>query len=135
MIKLTEKELNQLHWVIKEIELLKVQKQELNSMSYIKAQKISGMPFGSGISDSVSERAIKIREVEELIEIKITELFILRGRIERYINEIEDVELRLIIRLRSINNLSWDQIGEEIGMDRRTASRKYYGQFAHNAHR
>ncbi len=35
-----------------------------------------------------------------------------------------------IIRYRVINNLSWDEIGAAIYMDRRTASRKFYNYIA-----
>lgn len=124
---MTEKELNQLHYINKEIEVLKNQLGELKSRSVIKGQEITDMPFGSGTSDKTASFALAIREVEELYEIKLRELYVVRGRIERYINTIEDAELRLIVRLRSINNMNWFDIGSEIGMDRRTASRKYYG--------
>ncbi len=123
---MTEKELNQLHWINKEIGVLKKQKEELESRSYCKGQEITDMPFGSGISDKVADRAVAMQEINELYEIKLKELYVVRGRIERYINTIEDDETRLIIRLRCINNMNWEDIGDEIGMDRRTASRKYY---------
>jgi hypothetical protein len=135
----TEKELNQLHYINKEIEVLKEQLDELKSRSVIKGQEITGMPFVSGTSDKTAQIAVAIREVEELYEIKLRELYVVRGRIERYINTIEDNELRLIVRLRSINNMFWEDIGAEMNMDRRTASRKYYrfikeNKVAHNAH-
>ncbi len=137
---LTEKELNQLHWINKEIQVLKKQKEELESRSLIKGQDLNGMPHVSGTSDKTANAALAIREIEELYEIKLRELFLVRGRIERYINTIEDSETRLIIRLRCINNMNWDEIGWEIGMDRRTASRKYFRfinetKLAHNAHK
>ncbi len=138
MIDTTEKELNQLHYINKEIEVLKEQLDELKSRSVIKGQEITGMPFVTGTSDKTACIAIAIREVEELYEIKLRELYLVRGRIERYINTIEDAELRLIVRLRCINNMRWEDIGAEMSMDRRTASRKYYkfireNKVAHNA--
>jgi hypothetical protein len=123
---LTEKELNQLHWINKEIEVLKRQKEELESKSYIKGQEITDMPFGTGTTNKTCDRAVAMQELNELYEIKLKELYLVRGRIERYINSIDDAELRLILRLRCINNMNWDNIGDEIGMDRRTASRKYF---------
>lgn len=110
---MTEKELNQLHWINKEIGVLKNQLEDLKSKSYVKGQEITDMPFGSGTSDKTADRAVAIREIEELYEIKLKELYLVRGRIERYINTVEDAEMRLIIRLRSINNLSWEQIAAE----------------------
>ena len=64
-------------------------------------------------------------EIRELIDLSLKKLLHTRAEIERFLQEVEDPELRLIIRLRSINNLGWQEIGEELGMDRRTASRKY----------
>ena len=135
---MTEKELNQLHYINKEIEVLKEQLDELKSRSVIKGQEITGMPFVTGTSDKTAQIAVAIREIEELYEIKLRELYVVRNRIERYINTIEDAELRLIVRLRSINNMFWEDIGVEMNMDRRTASRKYYkfineNKVAHNA--
>ncbi|MDF2537427.1 MAG: hypothetical protein K0S76_448 [Herbinix sp.] len=112
--------------------MLKKQLEELKSRSYIKGQEITDMPFGSGTSDKTCDRAIAELEIEELYDIKLKELYLVRGRIERYINAVDDTELRLILRLRCINNMNWDCIGDEIGMDRRTASRKYYKYIKEN---
>ena len=79
---------------------------------------------------------MRIEEIKNLIDISVKKLLYTRAEIERFLQEIEDPELRLIIRLRSINHLGWQEIGEELGMDRRTASRKYQKfcdeVFAHN---
>lgn len=130
---MTEKELNQLHWINKEIGVLKQQLEDLKTRSYIKGQEITDMPFGSGTSDKTAERAIAIREIEELYEIKLKELYLVRGRIERYINTIKDDEIRLIIRLRCINNMTWEDIASEVGYERTTVSKKYRQYISHNS--
>ena len=129
---MTEKELNQLHWINKEIGVLKNQLEELKSRSYIKGQEITDMPFGSGTSDKVADRAIAIREIEELYEIKLKELYVVRGRIERYIDNVDDDRERLIIRLRCINNMEWEDIGQERGYERTTVAKIYHGHFKAN---
>ena len=136
---LTEKELNQLHYINIEIEVLKNQLDELKSRSMIKGQEITGMPFVTGTSDKTAQIAIAIREIEELYEIKLRELYLVRGRIERYINTIDDSELRLIVRLRSINNMRWEDIGRELGYHRTRVSQIYHEHFkpkkhSHNSH-
>lgn len=118
---------------------MKNQLNELKARSIVKGHEITGMPFASGTSDKTANRAVAILEVEELYEIKLHELCLVRERIEKYIDAVEDAELRIILRLRCINNMFWEDIGTEIGMDRRTASRKYYKfikseKVAHNAH-
>ena len=134
---MTEKELNQLHWINKEIGVLKNQLEELKSRSMIKGQEITDMPFGSGTSDKTADRALAIREIEELYEIKLKELYLVRARIERYINSIDDDTERLIIRLRCINSLRWDDIGKEMGYHRTRVSQIYHRHLtkhSHNSH-
>lgn len=123
---MTEGELNKLHFINKEIGVLKKQKEDLEMRSYVSGQQITDMPFGTGTSNKTCDRAVAMQEINELYEIKLRELFVTRAKIERYINIIDDSETRLILRLRCINNMNWDEIGDEVGMDRRTASRKYF---------
>lgn len=57
---------------------------------------------------------------------------------EKILQGVDDAEMRLILRMRCINNSSWEEIGARLGMDRRTASRKFNAYFAgekiaHNA--
>lgn len=134
MINTTEKELNQLHYINKEIEVLKDQLDELKSRSLIKGQEITGMPFVGGTSDKTCSMAIAIREIEELYEIKLRELYVVRSRLERYINTIDDDEIRLIVRLRCINNMRWDDIAREVGWERTTVSKRFRKYISHKSH-
>ena len=129
---MTEKELNQLHWINKEIGVLKKQKEELESNSYCKGQIITDMPTARGTSDKVGDRAIAMQEINELYEIKLKELYVVRGRIERYINTVDDDRERLIIRLRCINNMEWEDIGQEVGYHRTRVSQIYRNHFKTN---
>ena len=126
---LTEKELNQLHYINKEIEVLKKQLDELKSRSLIKSQELTGMPLAPGTSDKTAQIALAIREIEELYEIKLRELYVVRGRIERYINTIENDTERIIIRLRCVNNMRWEDIGQELGYHRTRVSQIYRRHF------
>ena len=133
---MTEKELNQLHYINKEIEVLKNQLDELKSRSLLKSQEFTGMPHAPGISDKTAQIAVAIREIEELYEIKLRELYVVRGRIERYINSIENDTERVIMRLRCINNMRWENIGNELGYHRTRVSQIYHNHFkhSHNSH-
>lgn len=93
----------------------------------------------SGTSDKVGNLACKLSELRDLYELKLEELYIQRTRIERFINNIGDAEIRCIVRYRSVSLKTWEEIGDKLGYDRRTVSRKYYnyinnGKIAHNAH-
>ena len=84
------------------------------------------------------EWKVKIHEGRHEREIKATKDKLREKRIrlqqqvnafEDFLSRMEDPEVRLILRLRCIDNLTWDAIGAEMHMDRRTAARKYYGFF------
>jgi hypothetical protein len=133
---MTEKELNQLHWLKKEIAKLNEELHKLENKSEVRAQVITGMPFGTGIGDNTANSAIELAEVKALLALSIAKAEIERTKLERYINSIEDAEIRLIVRLRHINHLHWDEIGYEMNMDRTTVSKKYYRflKLSHNSH-
>lgn len=135
---MTEKDMGQMYYLNKEIERLNEELNWMECKSMMKSPILTGMPFGGGVSDKTADYAVRIEEIRNLIDISVKKLLYTRAEIERFLQEIEDPELRLIIRLRSINHLGWQEIGEELGMDRRTASRKYQkfcGEvFAHNVH-
>ena len=133
---MTEKDIGQMYYLNKEIERLNEELNWMECKSMMKSPILTGMPFGGGVSDKTADYAVRIEEIRNLIDISVKKLLHTRAEIERFLQEIEDPELRLIIRLRSINHLGWQEIGEELGMDRRTASRKYQKfcdeVFAHN---
>jgi len=56
---------------------------------------------------------------------KLDELMDERARIEEYIESIDNATIRMILRLRYINGLKWDQIGREIGYTERQCRRIY----------
>lgn len=133
---MTEKELNEIHYIIIELKRLQKEKEELESKSIVKGQEITGMPGGSVTSDKVADYAVELAEIKELIDLQIKRLYIVRTKIERYIETIEDAEIRLIIRLRAINNMRWEDIGAELGMERTTVSKKYrnFLKVSHKSH-
>jgi hypothetical protein len=125
---LTKQELSQCYYLNKEIEQLERELRELDGKEY-KPTNYSGMPHGSGISDDVSRLATQRAELHKLISLKLEECMIARTRIERYINGVEDSELRMILRLRHINGLSFQQIAFSIGGHDESAPRKKYNKF------
>lgn len=131
---LSEKELRRIYYINKEITRLQKDLGELRCTLGAKGQEITGMPFVGGTSDKTGSTAVKMQEVTELIEIKLKELYIERARVERYINTIEDSELRIILRLRCIHNMTWSKIERELPMSERTAKRKYYNHFKQLSH-
>lgn len=133
---MTEKELNQLHYLNIEIVHLKEEIMKLENESEVRAQVLTGMPFGSVLSDPTGDKGTELSENKMLLNLNLARAEIEKNKLERFIASIKDSEMRIIIRLRHINSLTWEEIGEELHMDRRTASRKYikFLKSAHNAH-
>jgi hypothetical protein len=122
---MTKQELSQCYWLNREIQQLQRELNELDGKEH-KAINYSGMPHGSGISDDVARLATQRAELHKLISLKLEECMIARTRIERYINSIEESEMRMILRLRHINGLTWLQVALHIGkQDANYPWRKY----------
>ena len=137
---MTEKEARQIFFINKEIEQLKIDLKNLeDSRTYCKALTLSGIPSGRNRKKQLDEFMIQRQQLEEMIKTAIKKRQKESIKFNKFLETIEDSEIRLILRLRCIENQSWEEIGQRCSMDRRTASRKYYGFFrkkkvAHNAH-
>ncbi len=135
---MTLEESKQIHYIIKEISVLQRELAELKMKNPYKQNIINDMPRGGGGSSDISDYASEVMELEDMLNYSLRKLQIERKKFEKFLTTVEDSEMRLILRLRCINNMGWFDIGEELNMDRRTASRKFYDFFkkqkdAHNA--
>ena len=130
---ITIDELNQVYYINKEIKQLYEELANIKQQSFMKNITISDMPRGGESKDIFTEYTDDVMEIESIIQYSLIRLQRAKKKAEKFLTTVDDPELRLIMRLRCINNMSWQDIGDEIGMDRRTASRKFYGYF-HNAH-
>ena len=128
---MTREELGKFRSIQKEVELIK---KELNTITeeyvtdkvtgsmvehpYILTHfKISGYDSGGYSS--------KVKRLERKLKRKLDELMDERARIEEYIESIDNTTVRIILRLRHINGLGWNQIGNELGYSERQCRRKY----------
>ena len=132
----TEKELNQLHYINTEIKQLKYEIADLENKSIVKAQVITGMPFGSGVGDPTGVKGTELSERKILLNLALSKAEIEKNRIERFISSIDDTEIRIIIRLRHINSLTWEEIGDEVHLSRTGVYKKYkrFLKQEHNSH-
>ena len=126
---MTREELGKLRSIQKEIELIK---KELNTITYV-TDKVTGSmvehPYiftSFKISGYDSEGySVKVKRLERKLKRKLDELMDERARIEEYIESIDNATVRMILRLRYINGLGWNQIGNELGYSERQCRRKY----------
>ncbi len=133
---MTEKELKQLYWLKKEIKQIDNELQKLENMSLTKSPIITGLPFGNDKSDSVANYSCDIVDLETKLKEKKQKCIDNVARVEDFIDNIEDSEIRQIFRFRHIDGLSWDDIAGEMCMDRTTVSKKYrkFMKVSHKSH-
>lgn len=133
---MTFEEACQIYWINKEIKIIRQDlyrlEEKRNNRAYTKSIAYSDMPKGCGVSDpmvDVDELVDTKRNLKEAIAYNLKQLQKERLKMELFLQDIPDAQMRLIIRLRCVNGLSWKEIGEKMGMDRTTASRKFYSYF------
>ena len=128
---MTREELGRLRSIQKEIELIK---KELTAITdeYVTDRVTGSMtehPYiltHFTISGYASgDCSNKVKRLERKLKRKLDELMDERARIEEYIESIDNATIRMILRLRYINGLKWDQIGREIGYTERQCRRIY----------
>ena len=77
--------------------------------------KLTGMPHAPGVKDKVGDLAIEIADLSSRIEFLNAELARQEPEIEDFIAEIEDLQTRIIFRLRFLRGLSWKEISQVLG--------------------
>lgn len=136
---MTFEEASQIFYVKREIDKLYKELADLKQQSFVKPINISDMPRGGVSKDLFVEYTNSILELEDMIRYSLMKLQRERKKIEQFLDTIKEPELRLIIRLRCVNNMNWKEIGKEVGCERTTASKKFYKYFkdqniSHNSH-
>lgn len=122
------KNLNKLYWLKREVKQIEEQIRELTILS---AFEMSGMPSSNSVSSPVEQfynRLDKLRTKLAKAKGKVAKEM---ERLESYIEAVEDAEIRVLARMRYIDCMKYEDIGDEVHMDRRTVSRKlenYFGK-------
>lgn len=125
---MTIEEVSELYYINKEIAQIQREIAELKKKNYYKKPVMSDMPKGSRGTD-IRECVDSIKALEDSLHYNLLTLQRKRVAAEEFLQSVEDAEIRLIMRLRVVNNMSWENIGKEVGMSRTTVSRKFYQYF------
>lgn len=113
---MTVKELSQLYYLNREIELDRQRLQELEEQRVPGSPVFDGMPRGSDRQHGKTEQlAAEIVDLQAIIAAKQIQCIHERQRLERYINAIPDSLTRMIFTLRFVNGLPWVQVAFHIG--------------------
>lgn len=114
---MTKKELSQLFYLKKEIEMDQRRLADLEVKALPGAVKMDGMPHGTGVSDKLARYAVEMADLRGIIEAKHKQCLYERNRLERYIADIPDCLTRQIFTYRFVDGLSWLQVARRIGGD------------------
>lgn len=110
-----KKELNQIYYLEKEIQMWRKALNRIQSRSLIPSQEITGMPFGSGISDKVGNLATSEVDITNKIEELQKKVYEEQYRLLKYIETIEDSLMRQIMYHRHVLCMKWNEVAMTIG--------------------
>lgn len=111
---MTKHELSQLYYLNREIIEMQTRLEELECLAESCTSIITGMPHASGISDKIGNYSAEIADLKGLLDLNLKKCFYELNRLNRYINNVEDSEMRMILSLRYINGLCWEQVAASI---------------------
>lgn len=122
---MTLKELSQLYYLSREIEMDRERLERLRSeLSAAKTPSYDDMPRASAFESGLERCIAEIVDLEAVIGEKIKRLSQERSRLESYIAEIPDSLTRQIFYLRFVECLPWVQIAFSVGGGNTEASVK-----------
>ena len=127
--------LNKLYYLKIDIENIKKEiaeiEREIESLPTINSPQITGMPHGTGVSNPIEKYYLKKEALEEKLKQRrniLSEKLVKREaekiRLENIIDRIDDPEVRAIARMRFVQCLKWEEIGNKIHLDRTNCARK-----------
>ena len=122
------KNLNKLYWLKLEVARIENQIKELTILS---AFEMSGMPSSNSVSSPVEQFYNRLEKLHTKLAKAKVKVLKETERLETYIEAVEDAEIRVLARMRYLEFMKFEDIGEECHMDRRTVSRKlenYFGK-------
>lgn len=111
---MTKKELSQLYYLNREIEEIQRRITELEGLATGCTSKITGMPMLHEVSDKVGKYAAELADLKCLLDLNLKKCFYELNRLNRYIESVTDSKMRMILSLRYVNGLCWEQIAASI---------------------
>lgn len=117
---MTEKELSRYYYLKREIKDLEDRLKELGvGLSAINLDK--ELSSGSSGHTSIQEKIAIIKEKWINARLSALEEYL---KIENYIETVEEVEIRQIMRYRFLDLLSWEKVAEKMNYERTTIPKK-----------
>ena len=116
---MTEKELSQYYFLT--IEIKDIEERIAKFGNGVGSKEFDNEISGTGKRESIQEKYMELKSLYIEKRIDALEEYI---KIEKYISDVEDPEIRLIMRLRFMDLKGWDEIGAKLNYDRTSVSKK-----------
>ncbi len=130
---MTKKELSQLYYLKREIKEQQKRIKELEAAATSCAVNINGLPSGTGVSDKIGNYAAQIADLKSLLDLNLKKCFYELNRLNRYIQSVEDSQIRMILTLRYVRGLTWQKVAYEIGENDEQYPRRKHNAFLRNS--
>lgn len=117
---MSEKDLSQYYYLKKEVEDLE---NRIKEFGYgVKSMQIKEVSVSSSHKrDSIQETKVELTQRLTSKRLSALEEYL---KIERYIEEVEDAEIRNIMRYRYLDLMKWEEIGAKLFQDRTSVAKK-----------
>ena len=112
---MTKKELKNLYYLKKEIVAQKKRIKELENLATSCTAKVTELTNKTEVIDKVGNYATEIADLKRLLDLNLKKRFYELVRLDKFIESIEDSEIRTILMLRYAQGLSWQQIAKDMG--------------------
>ena len=112
---MTVRELSQLYYINAAIEMMRDQLEEMREAADVRSPSMSDMPKAPGARDKIGDIVPRIADKEAEIRAMMREMEHKRAELTRYINTVPNVRIRLIMQLRFLRLLTWQEVAEVIG--------------------
>lgn len=126
---MTQKELSQLNCLRQEISEIQGRIRVLEALATKCTAQISDIPKPQTINDKIGKYAGQIADLKTELEIKACRCYREFLRLNRYIEGVEDRQMRTILALRYIQGLTWRQVAYKIGKNDEQYPRKKHNSF------
>ena len=124
---MNRRQLSRYYYLTLEIKGLEDRIKEVSS-TIVGSAKLTGMPHGSGKSDPVNDKVELLIRLKNKLESRKNKSLKELEKIEDYISEIEDIEIRIIFTKRYIQFKRWDEIAKEMCMSESSVFRRHKEQ-------
>lgn len=127
---MTKNDLSQLYYLKKEISKLEQRIQETEETATgTSGGQITGMPHSGQVSDKIGNYAAELADLKSLLKLNIEKCYFELNRLTRFINSVEDSEMRQILNLRYINDMTWQRIAFDLGYHDEQRPRKKHDAY------